>query len=114
MKPGEGTTVIGKSVTVRGEITGSEELYVDGKIDGTVRLTESRLTIGPNAQVHADLFVHDLVVFGLQEGPVVATGKVELRQTANLIGDVTAARLSIEESATIRGKINLSGSGVGA
>lgn len=109
MKPGEGATVIGKSVTIRGEITGSEELFLDGKVDGTITLTDSRLTIGPNANVHAELHVQDLIVFGRHEGTIVANGKVELRQSAQVLGDVTAARLSIEESASIRGKINLSG-----
>ncbi len=111
MKPGEGTTVIGKSVTVRGEITGAEELFIDGKVDGTITLTESRLTIGPNAEVHAELVVQDLIVFGRHEGTIHASGKVELRQSAQVLGDVTAGRLSIEESASIRGKINLSGKG---
>ncbi len=109
MKPAEGTTVIGKSVTIRGEITGSEELYIDGRIDGKITLSENRLTIGPNAQVRAELHVHDLVVFGIQEGSIVSTGKVELRQTAQVLGDITAARLSIEESASVRGKVLLAG-----
>ncbi len=109
MKPAEGATVIGKSVVVRGEVTGSEELYVDGKIDGIIKLSESRLTIGPDAQVHAELHVHDLVVFGYQEGAISATGRVELRQNARVLGDVSAARLSIEESASFKGKVILTG-----
>ncbi len=109
MKPAEGATVIGKSVVVRGEVTGSEELYVDGKIDGVITLSESRLTIGPDAEVHAELHVHDLVVFGQQEGTISATGRVELRQNARVLGDVSAARLSIEESASFKGKVILTG-----
>ncbi len=105
MKPAEGTTVIGKSVTIRGEITGSEELYIDGKIT----LSENRLTLGPNSQVRAELHVHDVVVFGIQEGAIFSTGKVELRQSARVVGDITAARLSIEESATLKGKVLLAG-----
>ena len=107
MKPAEGTTIVGKSVTIRGEITGSEELYIDGRVDGMITLTENRLTIGPNAQVRAELHVHDVVVFGYQEGSIHSTGKVELRQSAQVMGDITAARLSIEESASIQGKITL-------
>lgn len=109
MKPAEGTTVIGKSVSIRGEITGSEELYIDGRVDGTITLTENRLTIGPNAQVRAELHVHDVLIFGLQEGSIQSTGKVELRQSAHVTGDITAARLSIEESASLRGKVTLAG-----
>ncbi len=107
MKPTEGTTVIGKSVTIRGEITGSEELYIDGRIDGKITLSESRLTIGPNAKVRAELHVQDVVVFGSQEGAIFSTGKVELRQSAQVLGDITAARLSIEENASVRGKVML-------
>lgn len=109
MKPAEGTTVIGKTVQIRGEITGSEDLFLDGKVDGTLRLSESRLTIGPNAEINAELYVQDLVVFGRQTGPVHATGRVELRQNAQLLGDITAARLAVEESASLSGRVMLSG-----
>lgn len=109
MKPAEGTTVIGKTVQLRGEITGSEELYVDGKIEGVIRLPESRLVIGANAEVQAELYVQDLVVLGQQTGPVTAKGRVEIRQSARMMGDITAARLSIEESASFSGRVALTG-----
>lgn len=109
MKPSEGSTVIGKSVQLKGEISGTEELYVDGKIDGIVRLSGSRLIIGPNAEVNAELYVQDLVVLGQQHGPVEATGRVEIRQNGQLIGDITAARFSVEESASVRGRVSLTG-----
>lgn len=109
MKPAEGSTVIGKSVQLKGEITGTEELYVDGKIDGIIRLTGSRLVIGPNADVNAELHVQDLVVLGRQNGSVNAAGRVEIRQSGELIGDITAARFSIEESASVRGRVTLTG-----
>lgn len=109
MKAAEGTTVLGKSVTIRGEIIGAEELYVDGKVEGTITLTESRLTIGPSADVHADLNVHDVVVLGRCEGNVLATGRVEVRQNGIVLGNITAARLSIEESSIVRGKVSLTG-----
>ncbi len=109
MKPAEGSTVLGRSVTIRGEIVGSEDLFIDGKVDGTITLTESRLTLGANAEVMADLQVHDAVILGRYQGNIVASGRVELRQNGLLLGDVTAARLSIEESATMRGKVLLTG-----
>jgi cytoskeletal protein CcmA (bactofilin family) len=109
MKPGEGSTNIGKSVTIRGELSGTEDLYLDGIFEGSVNLPESRLTVGPNAQIAAELHVRDLIVFGTIDGNVVATGRIELRQTAILNGDMTAGRLSIEESATIRGRVELTG-----
>lgn len=111
MKPAEGSTLIGKSVTIRGELSGSEDLFLDGLFEGTVTLSESRLTVGPNAHITANLVVRDLVVFGQVKGNVKATGRIELRQTAVLEGDIAASRLSIEESASFRGKVELTGSG---
>jgi len=107
MKPGENTTNIGKSVTIHGELSGTEDLFLDGAFEGSVNLPESRLTVGPNARVTAELHVRDLILFGGIEGNVFATGRIELRQSALLHGDIVAARLSIEEGATLRGRIEL-------
>ena len=107
MNPNEGSTVIGKSVVVRGELSGSEDLYVDGDLEGAITLTGNRLTIGPNARVVADLKVRDLVVLGNLKGNVHASGRIELRQSAVLNGDIVANRLSIEESAVMKGRVEL-------
>jgi cytoskeletal protein CcmA (bactofilin family) len=109
MKPAEGSTLIGKSVAIRGELSGTEDLFLDGVFDGSVSLPESRLTIGPNAHVTAELHVRDLIVFGSVDGNVHATGRIELRQTAVVNGDIIASRLSIEESASVRGRVELTG-----
>ncbi len=108
-KPAEGTTNIGKSVTIRGEVSGTEDLFLDCLFNGSIQLADSRLTIGPNARITADLKVRDLVVFGSLDGNVVASGRIELRQAAVLNGDIVASRLSIEESASFRGKVELTG-----
>ena len=107
--------MIGRSVSIKGELNGSEDLVLDGVFEGTIKLPDSRLTVGPNGQIKAELHVHDLVAMGTINGNVFATGRIELRQTAVLIGDIVAARLSIEESATVRGKVELTGptAGVG-
>ena len=110
MKPAEGSTVIGKTVVIRGELSGNEDLYIDGDVEGTVTLPESRLTIGPNAQVKADLSAREVVVFGHLTGNVKATGRVELRQSALVKGDILAGRLSIEESAVLTGRVELKAS----
>jgi cytoskeletal protein CcmA (bactofilin family) len=107
MKPAEGSTVIGKSVVVRGDISGQEDLYLDCDIEGTITLSDNRLTIGPEARIVADVTVRDLVVFGKLTGNVHATGRVDLRQSASLTGDIIAGRLSIEESAMLKGKVEL-------
>jgi cytoskeletal protein CcmA (bactofilin family) len=110
MKSPEGSTVIGKSVVVRGELSGSEDLYLDGDLEGTITLTDSRLTIGPNARVVANLIVRDLVVLGNLKGNVRAAGRIELRESAIVSGDIVAARLSIEDNAVIKGRVELTAS----
>jgi cytoskeletal protein CcmA (bactofilin family) len=108
MKPPEGSTAIGKSVTIRGELSGKEDLYMDGVVEGTISLPESRLTVGPNARVMADVNAHDVVIYGLVEGNIRATGRIELRESSVVRGDIVAERLSIEENASIKGKVELS------
>jgi cytoskeletal protein CcmA (bactofilin family) len=102
-----GPATIGKSVQIRGEVKGSEDLLVDGVVEGTITLTESRLTIGPNAKVQANVAARDVVVIGSLDGDITASGRVELRAGANLLGDIRAARLSIEENAIFSGKVDL-------
>jgi cytoskeletal protein CcmA (bactofilin family) len=99
---------IGKSVIIRGEVKGSEDLIVDGHVEGTVSLSESRLTIGPNAQVAADLTAKDVLILGRVQGNVVASGRVELRAGCAVEGDIRALRLSVEDNAVFRGKVDLS------
>jgi cytoskeletal protein CcmA (bactofilin family) len=107
MKPAEGSTVIGKSVIIRGGLSGNEDLFIDGDVEGTVTLPESRLTIGPNARVKADVSAREVVIFGHLTGNVQATGRVDLRQSAFVSGDILAGRLSIEESAVLTGRVEL-------
>lgn len=111
MNAAEGSTVIGKSVIIRGELTGSEDLFMDGQIEGTITLTSSRLTIGPNATVNADISVQDVIIFGKVDGNIKATGSIDLRQSAVVTGDILAGRLSIEESAIIKGRVELNPAG---
>jgi cytoskeletal protein CcmA (bactofilin family) len=108
MKPAEGSTVIGKSVTILGEVSGTEELYMDGIFEGTVKLPGNRLTVGPNARVKADLDAGDVVIYGFVEGNIRAAGRIELRDSAVVKGDILAERLSIEENASMKGKVELS------
>ncbi len=98
---------IGKSVVIRGEVKGSEDLVVDGHVEGTVSLSESRLTVGPNAHVAADLTAKDVLIMGRVQGNVVASGRVELRAGCAVEGDIKALRLSVEDNAVFRGKVDL-------
>lgn len=98
---------IGKSVLIRGELKGSEELYVDGQVEGTIQLSESRLTVGPNATLAADIIARDVLVMGRIQGNIVASGRVELRAGSQVDGDIRALRLAIEDNAVFRGKVDL-------
>lgn len=98
---------IGKSIVIRGEVKGSEDLVIDGRVEGTVQLAENRLTIGPNANVAADLSARDVLVMGRVQGNLAATGRVELRAGCVVEGDVRAYRLAIEDNAVLRGKVDL-------
>jgi len=114
MNSAEQSTHIGRSVTIRGDLSGKEDLFFDGTLGGSVNLASGMLTIGPNAQVKADLIVRDLVVYGVVQGNVRAANRIELRQSATLTGDLSASRLSIEESASVKGRVELTGQPVPA
>jgi cytoskeletal protein CcmA (bactofilin family) len=108
MAAGESTAAaIGKSVQIRGEVKGSEDLLVDGLVEGTITLSDSRLTIGANATVQANVAARDVVILGKLNGDVNATGRVELRSGSQVKGDIRAGRLSIEENAVFSGKVDL-------
>jgi cytoskeletal protein CcmA (bactofilin family) len=98
---------IGKSIVICGEVKGSEDLVLDGRVEGTVTLSEGRLTIGPSANVAADLAAKDVLIMGHVQGNVLATGRVELRAGCNVEGDITALRLAVEDNAMFRGKVDL-------
>ena len=98
---------IGKSIVIRGEVRGSEDLTLEGRVEGTVTLSEGRLTIGPAAQIAADLSAKDVLIMGHVKGNVIASGRVELRSGCNVEGDITALRLAVEDNAVFRGKVDL-------
>jgi cytoskeletal protein CcmA (bactofilin family) len=98
---------IGKSVQIKGELTGSEDLYLDGEIEGNIDLRDHSLIIGPNGKIKAGISARDLVVHGKVEGNVTATGRVELRKSCTLIGDVSTQRIVIEDGAFFKGAIDI-------
>jgi cytoskeletal protein CcmA (bactofilin family) len=105
--PGEAAAVIGKSVQIRGEVKGNEDLLVEGLVEGTISLNDNRLTVGANARVQANVSARDVIVQGTLQGDAHATGRVELRAGSHMTGDIHAARLSIEENAIFSGKVEL-------
>ncbi len=91
---------------VRGEFSGNDDLLVDGEIDGVLRLPASRLTVRADGIVRAMILAQEVVVMGRIEGEIHATGRVELRSGAMVVGDVFAGRLSMEDGAVLRGHVD--------
>ncbi len=102
-----GSAVLGKSVIVKGQIFGREDLTIDGEVEGTVELQEHRLTIGPNGKVVATVKARELVVLGTVHGNVETRDKVQIRRDAKLVGDIKTARIEIEDGAYFKGNIDI-------
>jgi cytoskeletal protein CcmA (bactofilin family) len=98
---------IGKSLVVKGEVTGSESLYIDGKVEGAINLPGNRVTVGRNGQVAANITAREIVVLGKVRGNVAASDRVDIRSEGSLTGDVTAQRISIEDGAFFKGGIDI-------
>ncbi len=99
--------LIGKSVVIKGELSGSEDLYLDGQVEGSIELRDHSLTVGPNGVVKANVSAKGVIVQGKLEGSIIATDKVELRQTAVVTGDLATQRIAIEEGAFLKGKVDV-------
>ena len=102
-----GLAQIGKSVVVKGELSGSEDLYVDGQVEGSITLKGNSLTVGPNGQVKASVDAKGVVVQGKLDGNIQASDRVDLRKSAIVTGDISAQRISIEEGAYLKGKVEI-------
>lgn len=98
---------IGKSVIIKGELSGSEDLFVDGVVEGTIELRNNNLVIGPNGQVKAHIHAKGVVVQGKLDGDIRASQRAELRKTAVTVGDIFTQRIAIEEGAYFKGKVDI-------
>ncbi len=98
---------IGKSLIIKGEVSGSESLYIDGKVEGAINLPGNRVTVGRNGQVAANIIAREVVVLGKVRGNVQASDRVDIRSEGSLTGDVAAARISIEDGAYFKGGIDI-------
>jgi len=103
----KGIVHIGKSVVIKGELNGSEDLTIEGQIEGTIQLREHVLTIGPHAQIKAQVFAKAVIVLGAVIGKVTATDKVEIQDSGSVDGDIVASRVAISESAHFRGTVDM-------
>lgn len=98
---------IGKSIVVKGELSGSEDLYIEGTVEGKIELRNSSLTVGPNGNVKADVIAKAVVVQGKLNGTVNASDRVELQKSAVMSGDVTSPHVAVEEGASLHGKVDV-------
>jgi cytoskeletal protein CcmA (bactofilin family) len=109
---GSEQATIGKSLIIKGEVTGSESLYIDGRVEGSIHLPGNRVTVGKNGVVAANIMAREVVILGKVRGNVAATDRVEIRSEGSLTGDVIAQRISIEDGAFFKGGIDLRKPGV--
>ena len=105
---------IGKSVIIKGELSGSEDLYVDGQVEGSIELSGNRLIIGPHGQVRAKVNAKGVIVQGKLDGNILAGERVELTKSAIVVGDIATQRVAIEEGAYFKGKVDIQREGVKA
>jgi cytoskeletal protein CcmA (bactofilin family) len=99
---------IGKSLQIKGEVIGSESLYIDGKIEGAITLPDSRVTVSRDAQVSANITAREVVILGKVRGNIYATDRVDIRSEGSLTGDVTAQRITVGDGAFFKGGIDIS------
>ena len=98
---------IGKSVVIKGELQGSEDLTIEGHVEGTIQLREHVLTIGPNGRIKAQVFAKTVIVLGEVNGNVSASEKVEIRDGGSVDGDIISPRVAIAEGAHFRGSVDM-------
>ena len=98
---------IGKSVSIKGEVSGSEDIYIDGQVEGSVQLGEGNLTVGPNGRVRANIMARNVAIGGSLDGNIQASERTELRKTAVVNGNVQTCRIAIEEGAFFKGKLEI-------
>jgi cytoskeletal protein CcmA (bactofilin family) len=108
----KGPVNIGKSVIIKGELTGSEDLTIEGHVEGKIELRQNVLTIGPNGRIKAQVFAKSVVILGEVTGNVTASEKVDLRDNGSVDGDIAAPRVAIAEGAHFRGSIDMQRAGV--
>ena len=105
--PARGGARLGASIQIKGEVTGTEDLHIEGIVEGPIRLKGHELTVGPAAQLTSEIHAGDVVAFGKIMGNVHARGRVDIRKDGSITGDISSARISIEDGAYFKGRIEI-------
>jgi cytoskeletal protein CcmA (bactofilin family) len=105
---------IGKSVVIKGELSGSEDLTIEGHVEGTIQLRENVLTVGSNGRIKAQVFAKSVIVLGEVTGNVTASEKVDIRDNGSVDGDIVAPKVAIAEGAHFRGSVDMQRKGTAA
>ena len=98
---------LGRSLAIKGEITGAESLYVDGHVEGSISFPEHRVTVGRNGSVAANINAREVVIMGCVKGNVQCADRLDLRSEGSLMGDVIAQRISVEDGAILKGSVQV-------
>ena len=98
---------LGSSLRVKGDITGTEDLLIDGSVEGLIQLDDRKLTVGRTAKLTADINARDVVVYGYVKGNIRAKGRVEIKKDGSVIGNLTTAQIMIEDGADFKGSIEI-------
>jgi len=98
---------IGRSLVIKGEITGAESLYVDGKIEGSITVADHRVTVGRNGTVTANITAREVVIMGKVKGNIQCADRLDIRGEGSLTGDVTTQRISVEDGAILKGSVQV-------
>jgi cytoskeletal protein CcmA (bactofilin family) len=98
---------IGRSVVIKGEVSGTESLYVDGRIEGTVNFAEHRVTVGRNGSVAANISAREVVILGKVQGNIQCSDRLDIRSEGALTGDVVTQRISVEDGAILKGSVQV-------
>jgi cytoskeletal protein CcmA (bactofilin family) len=106
-----GTARLGASLHIKGEITGNEDLQIDGSVEGLVQLEDRKLTIGASARVTADIIAREVAVYGNVKGNLRARDRIEIKKDGSVVGDLTTARIMIEDGAYFKGSIEIDKTG---
>src|SRR5690242_15077392 len=109
--PSGSTARLGASLHVKGEISGNEDLHIDGSVEGLIQLEDRKLTVGASAKLTADVMAREVVVYGSVKGNLRARDRIEIKKDGSVVGDLTTARIMIEDGAYFKGSIEIDKTG---